>query len=91
MNRSPMRPNHPAAGNAGTLLLCAVGRHLPGVPEPGRPKCPRKRGASGSHLGVFLFICLPCSHRLGPFVMAPLATDKSGRIESREQREDWQD
>jgi hypothetical protein len=53
------------------------------------PKCPRKRGASGSHLGVFLFICLPCSHRLGPFVMAPLATDKSGRIESREQREDW--
>ena len=29
-----------------------------------------------------------CFSERGPFVMAPLATDKSGRIESLEQRED---
>ena len=29
-------PNHPAAGKAGTASRLAIGRHWPGLPEPGR-------------------------------------------------------
>jgi hypothetical protein len=29
-------PNHPAAGKAGIARQLAIGRHCPGLPEPGR-------------------------------------------------------
>jgi hypothetical protein len=33
-------PNHPAAGKAGIALRFAMGRHCPGLPEPGRSAAP---------------------------------------------------
>jgi hypothetical protein len=33
---TPLWPNHPAAGNAGSAPGLTGGHHCPGVPEPGR-------------------------------------------------------